>query len=62
MDYWLYHTKGDPECEACVMDIEACLYCGGQVHSHLEDDLVTLIEICENCGELDSLGIMLPEE
>ena len=50
MDFWAYHTKGDPQCEACAEPPSACAACEkGLVHTQFKSDLEEVQDKCDAC-------------
>ena len=53
MDFWDFHTKGNVECEACVVAPERCDVCNGLVHTQLDDEFDTVLARCDFCSSID---------
>lgn len=49
MNFWTYHTKGDPECEACAEPPTSCLSCDGLIHTQFKTDLEEVQDMCDGC-------------
>ena len=50
MEFWAYHTKDDPDCEACAEPPSVCLACEkGLIHTQFSVDLETVQDKCDVC-------------
>ncbi len=50
MDFWTYHTKGDPKCEACAEPPTSCLSCEGLIHTQFSVDVEDVQDKFDVCG------------
>ena len=52
MDMWEFHTVGDADCDACVVEPTSC-DCGGLIHTHFATDLEAIEGRCDQCKRVD---------
>lgn len=50
MNWFDFHTKGDPNCTACAVAPTLCSDCGQLVHTHFEEELEAIEGKCEGCN------------
>jgi hypothetical protein len=54
-DWWLFHTVGDGECDACAVSPTRCddEDCPGLVHTHFDGELDAVEASCDACKQVD---------